>query len=583
MKKVLSLITIFALLMTITLTGVYAQTTGISKITEPDYYKLDSDLSNEIKAAGGVVKGKEFRNANTNSYLLPNEGYPIQPIDARTAAGQPAKGIAILVDFPANEDETSAVPGVDYEQVPANYFYDLLNGTEYNPYDLSVFSWLAEYNGVPAPTDRTLKNYFNEVSYGQFEIDVDLAGWYTLSQPYDYYLGQDGFAIGNENGDARIAELVSDAIDLADEDIDFSNYAVDGKVPNIFIIHRGTGAEYNLDPTIIWSHKWDIVSATYYGYYYQTGEYMDEADLEYKVVDGVIVNVYNIVPEVGQDISGYLKYVYPGLFPADYDGREPSPAYPGVYSHEFAHILGLPDQYDYGYQSEGTGMYTLMAGGSYGRNINYRWYSGNTPVHLNAWDKWYLGFAEPIVVSSNQSITLNPVEYSKDIYKLVVPGSNGREYFLLENRQQIGYDTGLSYNVDGESLHGLVVYHIVDDMIQKKFNRPNEAQNWDINHLGKGQQSSSSYGQTHYGMSVIQADGNYDLEHGYNDADAGDVFPGKYNVTRLGSISNNVTGIANTSSLYKWDSKSTDTGINLENIVEDENGVITLDVVFQKK
>jgi hypothetical protein len=31
----------------------------------------------------------------------------------------------------------------------------------------------------------------------------------------------------------------------------------------------------------------------------------------------------------------------------------------------------------------------------------------------------------------------------------VVPGSNGKEYFLLENRQQIGYDKGLAYTEDG--------------------------------------------------------------------------------------------------------------------------------------
>jgi len=376
------------------------------------------------------------------------------------------------------------------------------------------------------------------------------------------------------SGTYTMGDLVLEAVKLADENIDFSEYAVDGEVPGIFIIHRGTGAEYSRDPEVIWSHKWNILSARYYGHYYRTGEYLPNNQqtimelLAEQEVDGVIVDTYNIVPEVGRDITGFRGVV-----------QDPMPAYAGVYAHEFGHVLGLPDQYDYGYQSEGTGMFTLMASGSYGRTINNAWYSGQTPVHIDAWSKLYLGFAEPIEIIEDESITLRPVTEAPDIYKLEVPGSNGREYFLLENRQQESFDEGLSYNVDGESLHGLVVYHIVDDMIQKRFGRPNEAENWDTNHLGKSQQSLSSYGQTHYGFSVIQADGMFDLEKYNNDADAGDVFPGKYNVTSLSSKSSND---ANTTSVFKWDKKSTETGINLENIVEHEDGSITLDVVFTK-
>lgn len=602
MKKVLAFVVVVTMLIgMLSISGWARSVNDLAeevKFSIPDYHKLDSELVKEIKANGEVVKGKDFK-GNGKSYIKPTEGEAINPLDVRTTD---AKGIAILVDFPTNEDGSSAVPGVDYSQIPAQKFDDLLNGTEYNPYDLDMFSWLEEYEGVKAPTDRTLKNYYDEVSYEQYGVDIEVVEWVTLPHTYEYYLGQDK-GYHNENGDAHIAELVKDALMLADETVDFSQFAVTAQpgdfwlyedatsfedengnvvteiVPNIFIIHRGTGAEFSRDPEIIWSHKWDILSATYFGEYYK-GTPINEEDLKYSVVDGVALNTYNIVPEVGQDISGYLKWLYG----PDWEGRKPSPAYPGVYAHEFGHVLGLPDQYDYGYESEGTGMFTLMAGGSYGRNFNgtpeARWYSGNTPVHMNAWDKFYLGFVEPKLITENESITLRPVTEAPDIYKIAVPGSEGREYFLLENRQQEGYDVGLSLNADGEDLHGLVVYHIVDDMIQKKFNRPNEAQNWDINHLGKSQQTISQYGQTHYGFSVIQADGMFDLEKGNNDGDAGDVFPGKHNITSLSSKSSNA---ANTTSVFKWDTKSTETGINLKNIVEHEDGTITLDVVFTKK
>lgn len=576
----------------------------------PDYKNLDQDLLRDLKGNGEHINGKELHQVKSSGYFQPDDAVGnLEPLDVR---GNDHKGIAIIVDFPVTGDEISDVPGVDFERIPTTKFDDLLNGDVYNPYDLDIFKDLATYevyendvliDTIEAPIDRTMKNYYNEVSYNQFGIDVDVVGWYELPHDYDYYLGQDkGFY--NDNGDAFIAELVMDAINLADEDgVDFSDYAVptqqsdfseleleedyyvkdgvtyDQIVPNVFIIHRGTGAEYSTDPNIIWSHKWSILSASYFGELFQTGEEPDVSELEYMTIDGVILNTYNIVPEVGQDISGYLKYLYPDIFGDDYTGRDPSPAYPGVYSHEFGHVLGLPDLYDYGYDSEGVGMFTLMATGSYGRNIPDRWYSGNTPVHMDAWSKCYLGFVEPIEIKpedGKQTVTLHPANESKDIYKVVAPGSDGREYFLLENRQQVGFDAGLSYNIDGEDLHGLVVYHVVNDIFERNFHRPNEAQNWSPHNRGFNLGDDTTYGEYHYAMSVIQADGLFDLEHNNNDGDSGDVYPGKNNVTKI----NPRGGSPNTVSLYEWNDGNNETGIIIENITEDINGIITCDIYF---
>ncbi|WP_285858410.1 immune inhibitor A domain-containing protein [Neobacillus niacini] len=301
---------------------------------------------------------------------------------------------------------------------------------------------------------------------------------------------------------------------------------------------------------------------------------------EHTVVDGVAVDTYNIVPEVGQDLTGYLKVAYPDLVPENFTGRPPSPPSVGVFAHEFAHVLGLPDLYDYGYDSEGVGMYSLMAGGSYGRDMQNRNYSGNSPVHPDAWSKTYLGFAAPKEVTKSTSLTLRPVDQYPDIYKVIVPGSNGREYFLLENRQQKGFDAGLESNADGTALHGLVVYHVVEDILSRSFWRPNEAQNWDFNHLGLAQVPiNPDNGERHYAVSVMQADGQYDMEWYLNDGDAGDVFSGKNNVTSI-SAKGNVA--PNTTSLYQWSKKSTETGIQFDHIVEKVDGSITFNVKFTK-
>ena len=51
---------------------------------------------------------------------------------------------------------------------------------------------------------------------------------------------------------------------------------------------------------------------------------------------------------------------------------EPENGGVGVFSHEFAHDLGLPDEYDTsgntGGAENGTGFWTLMSQGSYGSN-----------------------------------------------------------------------------------------------------------------------------------------------------------------------------------------------------------------------
>jgi len=218
-----------------------------------------------------------------------------------------------------------------------------------------------------------------------------------------------------------------------------------------------------------------------------------------------------------------------------------------------------------------------------GRNIASGFYSGNTPVHMDAWSKMYLGFAEPKVISptkgKKQTITLRPSSIAPDIFKIDVPGSNGREYFLLENRQQRGYDVGLSYNVDGNKLHGLAVYHIVNDILVRNFDRPNEAQNWDYNHTGLSNFLDPSTGEHHYGISLIQADGKYDMEKYVNDGDSGDLFPGKKNVTSLSSKYNSPI---NTTSLYKWSTSNTETGIAIQNIKENADGTVTCEVVFTK-
>ena len=325
--------------------------------------------------------------------------------------------------------------------------------------------------------------------------------------------------------------LVVDAIKAADaQGVDFSQYAEDG-VADVFVVHAGTGAEWSTDPDVIWSHSWAIDS--------ESGTDLDGGF----TVDGVKVVNYAMMPEVGGDLTGYMGEPF-GPFPPTV----------GVYAHEFGHVVGLPDQYDYGYESQGTGMFSLMAGGDSNQSSPEWIFSGDSPALLDAWSKYRLGIITPKVVKTTTNVTLKPAETNPVAYKMIVPGSNGREYFLFENRQNIGFDEGLQFyyyptldstEVATLPIHGMTVYHVDDNVFTLDYGRPNEAENWK-EFRSQGWRKAPN-GATHYAISVIQADDFWDLEHGWNYGDPGDTYPGYRNVTRLGNRT-----LPNTSSYYFW-------------------------------
>ena len=268
------------------------------------------------------------------------------------------------------------------------------------------------YVGSQGPTG-SYRDFYLEISYGQFNAYTDVMGWYTSSQPHIYY-GDD-----TPNSSNRVREMIGNAIDEAEaQGVDWSEYDNDGNgyVDGINIVHAGQGAEEG-DGSNIWSHKWNL--GPYARYY-----------------DGVWIDSYAINPEK-QD-AGYNGF--PGL------------THIGVICHEFGHALGLPDLYDTDNSSSGIGTWGLMSGGSWGGNGSSPWY----PAHMSAWAKVQLGWVDPIVLDDEISITLdiNNVEENPIIFKLNGPYYTN-QYFLFENRQKIGSDQTLKNS-------GLLIWHIND-------------------------------------------------------------------------------------------------------------------------
>ncbi|MBS1261037.1 MAG: Immune inhibitor A [Calditrichaeota bacterium] len=310
----------------------------------------------------------------------------------------------------------------------------------------------------------TVADFYDEASYGDFVLTTQdmpsTIGWLRMPHDYGYYVdGQNGF--GDYPNNAQ--RLVEDAVLAADPFVDFSQYDYDGDdyVDGLFVVHSGTGAELSGDNDDIWSHKWVTNDPV--------------------AVDGVFAWVYAMEPE----------YWY-----------GPGDMTIGVFAHEMGHaVFGLPDLYDYDYDSRGLGDWSLMAGGSWNGNL------GDSPAHPDAWSRYQMDFVEPIAVEFDLiDESIPPVENEPVVYRMETPDPSGQQYFLAANRQLVGYDSALP----GQ---GLLIYH-VDESVETGNN----------NQWYPGYED---YG--HYLVALEQADGLFELEQN-GSADAADPFPGSWAV-----------------------------------------------------
>jgi M6 family metalloprotease-like protein len=358
----------------------------------------------------------------------------------------------------------------------------------------------------------TVQDYFHEASRDTFTVDGDVYGWYGAPNDRAYYSSNGNWGLGIDSYPNNAAGLVVAALERADPEVDFSLYDndSDNEVDALVVIHAGEGAEGSASGYDIWSHNWDLSSWT--------------GVSAYTTDDGVVVDTYIICPEISSIVAGGLIEI-------------------GVICHELGHTFGLPDLYDttpYTWpDSDGIGNYGLMSFGSWGGDGN----SPQYPVHLCAWSKKFLGWVDPIsITGSLGNISLDPVETGGEVY--MIGASNPidtTEYFLLENRQQIGFDQ--SYPAGS---HGLLIWHIDEEVIAAGL--PSNTVNGDVNHKG---------------VDLEEADGLNHLDVGsdWNRGDAGDFYPG--------STVNRVFDAQSNPNSDSYDGSETEVGVR--NISEAEN------------
>ena len=354
--------------------------------------------------------------------------------------------LVILVEF--SDTEFSTVDGD-----PFGYYDGLLNQPG--------FTYKNGANG-------SARDYYDACSYGKFAPEFDVIGPVTLPHEATYY-GEN--VIKEVDGvlysytDDRMSEFVVDACNAADAFVDFSQYDEnnDGAVDNIYFFYAGYGEADTYRDDVIWPHAAKL-----------------DADWGVDLsLDGVKISRYACSNEINGGTA------------------TPMPVGIGTFVHEFAHVLGLADHYDTGGNSGRLGVqqWDVMAAASYNDNQN-------TPPAFSAFERAELGWLDytDITPSAEGLLAVSPLIDEDKAYRIVAPDTDGREYFIIENRTGKGWDRTLP-------AFGMLVWHIdMDDDA------------WFANTVNTS--------PTHQRIDLVEADGT-ENSMSY----AGDVFPGSKGVT----------------------------------------------------
>ena len=245
--------------------------------------------------------------------------------------------------------------------------------------------------------------YFYDSSNGQYSPQFDVVGPVTVSQDMEYY----GKYNEKKDFDNAPWDMVKEACELVDDSVDFSLYDNDndGYIDFVYVIYAGYGEADGGAENTIWPHSYWLL----------------EAGVTCKV-DGKFVDLY----ACGNELD-YFSNQHTGI---------------GTFCHEFSHVLGLPDLYTTEGQTHKTlGSWDILDYGPYNNDMN-------TPPAYSAYERFMMGWLTPRLIVDAENIALEELQQSNsallisssDQHNLIGNDPKPTTFYLLENRQQVGWD-----------------------------------------------------------------------------------------------------------------------------------------------
>jgi immune inhibitor A len=298
-----------------------------------------------------------------------------------------------------------------------------------------------------APGAVSMRNHYIEMSSNRYTVNGDVTDWVSVPGTAASY-DDDAGALAlwqflEDSVDGWYAEALANGLDVDtylsqfdvwdryDYDGDGNFDEPDGYIDHFQSVHAGEGEEAGggvLGGQAIWSHRW-------YARFHLIG------------TDGPAFN-----PAGGVEVGNT------GYWIGDYT-IEPENGGVGVFSHEFAHDLDLPDLCDTAGGENATGFWTLMSSGSWLNDGTVD--IGSRPGHMGAWEKFQLGWLNYEVAFAGE----------KSVHKLGPASANTKQaqtVFVVLPDKEVTTNVGEPYS--GDYFYYSGAGNDLDNFMYKSFN-----------------------------------------------------------------------------------------------------------------
>ena len=212
---------------------------------------------------------------------------------------------------------------------------------------------------------------------------------------------------------------------MADKEVNYSDYDWDGdgEVDQLLIIYAGEGMNATYTKNTIWPHQWWLSQ-------HLNLETEDQNDhRSYRTVTRgekeYHIDCYCCVQES-----------------VDYGDTKTSF---GTICHEYTHCFGFPDFY-YGNSISVVDEWDIMDYGIYNGQ-------GFRPCNYSAHERMLMGWLTPVELTDSATITNMPALSDEPKAYLIRNDGAENEYYIVENRQQRGWDESLPGS-------GILVFHV---------------------------------------------------------------------------------------------------------------------------
>ena len=393
----------------------------------------------------------------------------------------------LATDFPKSGNVRGLVLLVEFsdnsfsEDNPRDLFYRQLNDSNYTE------------NGATG----SAKYYFKDQSMNNFNPTFDVYGPIKLKKSITYY------GTNNSAGtDMNTADMVVEACKYAHDSlgVDFSKYDYnnDGNVDFVYIKYAGYGESYGAPSYTIWPHASNI------------NDWYRHLTLDDKSI-GRYACSCELRGTTGSDIDNI-----------------------GTFCHEFGHVLGLPDFYNTSGGTNQVGVWSIMDYGCYNNK-------SRTPPAYSAFERCSLGWLKYTDIDTPADyMELPELTANNFAYRLTTDKDN--EYFILENRQQKGWDAALPAT-------GMMITHV-----------DYSSSAWANNTVNTN--------SSHPRYTLEPADNNNsNTEESYK----GDLYPGVTNNTSFTD--------GTTPNSLQWDGTPTKKGVSG---IQNSNGIVSFGFMMEK-